>query len=89
MFENEETVPIHTAEDSVEDMAVCAALDEAGIKYVVQPFEDHAYDGLFTNVLGHSRISVLKSDVERALQTIRPVVEQFRAPKDEDMSGKS
>lgn len=79
MLENEETVPIHTAENEFEEMAVCAALDEVGIKYIVQEFEDHAYDGLFTRTLGHSRILVLQRDVEKALQVIRPVVERFRA----------
>jgi hypothetical protein len=83
MLENEETIHIHTTEDGVEEADICAALDEADIKYVVQEFEDHAMDGLFTRTLGHSRIFVLEGDVERALQAIQPVVERFRRSKGE------
>jgi len=83
MFENEETVAIHTAENDVEEMAVCAALDEAGIEYLVQQYEDHALDGLFTRTLGHSRIFVLEHDANKALGVIRPVVARFRSSEDE------
>ena len=89
MFENEETVPIYTADDNVQEMAVCAALDEAGIKYLVVPFEDHAYDGLFTRAFGFSRVCVLKSDAERALEVIRPVVGRFQERENEDTSEES
>jgi hypothetical protein len=89
MFENEETIPIFTADDSVQEVAVCAALDEAGIKYLVVPFEDHAYDGLFTRVFGFSRVCVFQRDAERALEVIQPIVARFREPENEDTSGES
>ena len=83
MREDQETVPIHTAGDPIEEAEICSALDETGIRYVIQPFEDHAYDGLFTRALGHSRVSVLESDVEKAMEAIQPIVEQFQQPNDE------
>ncbi|MFH1739888.1 MAG: DUF2007 domain-containing protein [bacterium] len=88
MREDQETISIHTTGDPIEEAEICAALDEAGIRYVIQPFEDYAYDGLFTRALGHSRVSVLESDVERAMEAIQPVVEQFQQGDDKRSSQK-
>ncbi|MFH1739887.1 MAG: DUF2007 domain-containing protein [bacterium] len=89
MFENQETVPIHTTSGPIEEAEVCSVLDEAGIKYEVQEFEDDAFSGLFEPVLGHSRISVLEDDVEKAKEVIQPIVEQFQQSDDEEPSEES
>ncbi len=84
MFENENTVPIFIAGNEAEEIAVCDALEEADISYIVQEYEDHAYDGLFTHAFGYSRVAVLEHDLERALQVIEPVVERLRRSENEE-----
>lgn len=88
MFENEETVEIHTTESEGEEAAVCAALDEEGIQYMIQPLQV-TFEGLFPDVQGHSQISVLQHDVERAMQKIQSVLERFRVPENEGESSES
>ncbi|HOE12878.1 MAG TPA: hypothetical protein PLQ35_10815 [bacterium] len=52
MYENQETIAIHTCTDQFEEMEIVAALEEEGIRYAVQSFEDQAYDGAFTMAMG-------------------------------------
>ncbi len=86
MFDNQETAPIHTTGGPVEEAEVCAALDDAGIKYEVQEFGDDAFSGLFEPVLGHSRIFVLEDNVDKAKKAIQPIVERFQQSVDEEPS---
>jgi len=83
MYDDQKIVTIHTTGGPVEEGEICAALDDAGINYDVQPFEDDALSGLLTTTMGYSRISVLEKDAEKAREVIQPILEEFSEPEEE------
>ena len=63
-------VVIQTFEDEIQEALAIGALNEAGIKYVIRSFEDHAYDGLFTLSRGHSQALVLEDESVKAKEIV-------------------
>jgi hypothetical protein len=77
---NENLVPLCITEDEVHEALIVAALEEAEIEFVVQGYHDEAFDGLFENTQGHSRILVLEEDEVVA----RELVSHIPNPKNEE-----
>ncbi|HOL92931.1 MAG TPA: DUF2007 domain-containing protein [bacterium] len=72
-YTDENLVPVGTTNDEVHETLIKGALDDAGIRYVVQSFHDEAFDGLFEETYGHSRILVFEDDAEKAEEIISQV----------------
>ena len=77
MYEDLETVPVYVCHDPIEEAEMIAALEQAGIRCILQSFEDSAYDGLFTYGLGRCRILVLEKDTVRAERVVEGVARLF------------
>lgn len=72
-YTDENLVPVCTTNDGVHESLITGALEDAGIRYVVQSFHDEAFDGLFEETHGHSRVLVLEEDREKAEEIINQV----------------
>ncbi|MGC9329033.1 MAG: hypothetical protein ACP5I1_15460 [Candidatus Hinthialibacter sp.] len=67
---DENLVPLCITEDEVHEAMIIGALNDAGIHHVVQGYHDEAFDGLFEQSRGHSRILVFEDDESKALEAI-------------------
>ena len=72
-YTDENLVPVCTTNDEVHEALIKGALDDVGIRYVVQSFHDEAFDGLFEETHGHSRILVFEEDTEKAEEIIAQI----------------
>lgn len=67
---DDKLVLLIVAEDEIHELQITGALTDAGIEYVVQSYFDQAYDGIFQQQKGFSRILVLERDLKRATEII-------------------
>jgi mannose/fructose/N-acetylgalactosamine-specific phosphotransferase system component IIB len=68
---NENLVPAFTAEDDIQEALIRSALEDAEIEFVIQEYHDTAYDRIYEQIYGHSRILVLEHDMEKAQSIIK------------------
>ncbi len=76
----ENLIPLCITEDEVHEALITQILEEEHIHYVVQGYHDEAFDGLFENTKGHSRILVLERDESKAQE----IVSHIPNPKNEE-----
>ncbi len=63
--------PVYTLKDQVEENIVAGALGEAGIKFIIRPFSDTAYDGIFVAQKGYGLVMVEEEDKFEAEEIIK------------------
>jgi signal recognition particle subunit SEC65 len=61
---------IYTLKNQIEAQVIKAALQEAGIKFVIRTFEDSAYDGIFIPQKGYGQVLVEEKDKQKAKEII-------------------
>lgn len=66
----EKMVDIFHCQDHIEVCIIQDALEEAGIHFFIQMFQDRVWDGLFEVDKGVAVVQVLEEDAERALEAI-------------------
>ena len=66
---------ITTLENRFEADLVTGALDEERVEYVLKPFHDTAYDGLFETTHGYALLLAAEEDEDRVMK----IVEEVRA----------
>ncbi len=82
-LENQNLVDLCVTENGVHEFQITSALRDANIKFVVQSFYDHYYNGLFQRQMGHSKILVFENDLPDA----REIVKQIPYPGEENPEG--
>ncbi len=70
----ENLVAIITTENDIHEGILSDSLTDAGIGFVIKPFDDNVFDGITESHYGHSRILVLEENVEEAKQVISEVL---------------
>lgn len=81
--DNGNLVNLIVTDNEIHEIQIKAALEEAGIRGIVQSFHDQAFDGLAEDKWGHSRVMVFERDYERA----RDIVENLPVPEGGDDEG--
>jgi hypothetical protein len=59
-------ISIHTLKNQIEAQVIEGELKAAGIKCVIRPFNDSAYDGIFMAQKGYGQVLVDDKDKQRA-----------------------
>ena len=62
--------PVYTLKNQVEAQVIETALRQAGVKFVIRTFDDHAYNGIFIPQKGYGQVLVESEDRQRAEEII-------------------
>ena len=71
MTQKEKLVSIYTFKNKVELAKLRKALEEAGIQVMIQPFDDTAYNGIYTLQKGVAKLWVHQKDARRAEEIVK------------------
>ena len=69
--EGEKLVSIYTFKNKVELAKLKKALEEAGIRVMIQSFDDTAYNGIYIPQKGVAKLWVHQKDAERAEEIVK------------------
>ncbi|MGI6456612.1 MAG: putative signal transducing protein [bacterium] len=67
---NENLIPVCITNDQVQESLIAGALEQAGLHYVVQNFDDAVFTGTQEQVHGHSRILVFEHEIDKAREIV-------------------
>jgi hypothetical protein len=74
-LDEERLVEVCKTYDQVQESLIAGALEDSGIHYVIQNYEDAVFTGAYEPDHGHSRILVFEHELDKA----REIVENYQA----------